>query len=164
MVLSGGMVSFLSILIRYFLTAGGVLALMGTTGFGDLCGALARLGLPRVLVMQLFLTYRYLYVLLAEGGRMTRARALRGFHRAGRGIGVHASLLGTLLLRSLDRAHEVHGAMVSRGFDGRFRGWGMGRIGGAELAFCAGTAVLLAVARCMDLPLVLGRWIVGGAG
>lgn len=163
-VLTGGMVSFASILLRYVLTAGAVLALLGTTGIGNLCAALGRLGLPRVLVMQLFFTYRYLHVLLAEGGRMLRARGLRAFHGGGRGLRASVALLGTLLLRSLDRAHRIHAAMVDRGFDGRFPLPRKPGLAAADLVFLAGTTGFFLLARRVDLSRALGEWILGGGG
>ena len=52
---------------------------------------------------------------------MIRARALRTFHGRGRGLKVFGSLLGQLLLRSIERAQRIHMAMNCRGFDGDIR-------------------------------------------
>lgn len=80
--------------------------------------ALGKLGLPRRLVTMLSLALRYLQLLVDEATRMNRAR----YCRSGGG---KASLLercqttgqmvGTLFLRTLDRADKVQIAMRCRG-------------------------------------------------
>jgi cobalt/nickel transport system permease protein len=119
--LSGGWISFFSIMARFGLTVSAALALIGCTGFYGLCHALGRLGAPRGFVVQLLFLYRYIFVLTEEAARMVRARNLRSFDRRGRGLAVYGPLAGTLLLRSIDRAKKIHRAMVSRGFDGQVR-------------------------------------------
>jgi hypothetical protein len=46
--LSGGWVSFVSVLIRFALTVGVALSLIAVTGFNAVCMALDKLGTPRV--------------------------------------------------------------------------------------------------------------------
>ena len=74
MEISGGWVSFLSVLIRFFLTVGAALTLIALTGFTAVCMALEKLGVPQAFVVQLLLLYRYLFVLVDEAARMVRAR------------------------------------------------------------------------------------------
>jgi cobalt/nickel transport system permease protein len=49
--ISGGWVSFVSILIRFVLTVGAALTLIAVTGFNTVCMALDKLGTPRVFVI-----------------------------------------------------------------------------------------------------------------
>jgi cobalt/nickel transport system permease protein len=116
--ISAGWVSFVSILIRFFLTAGSILILIASTGFYEICMALERMGVPAIFVMQLLFLYRYIFVLLDEGSRMVRAHALRSFSDKHMGIKTFGSLVGNLLLRTVDRAEIIHSAMLARGFDG----------------------------------------------
>lgn len=118
---SGGWVSFFSILLRFALTVGTVLSLIACTGFYNICYALERLGLPRIFAVQLLFLYRYIFVLVEEAVRMVRARDLRSFSGRGRGLGTFGPLAGSLLLRSINRAQKIHQAMVCRGFDGNIR-------------------------------------------
>ena len=118
--ISEGWLSLSSILLRGTLTISAAFILIGTTGFNNVCGALERLGLPRVFAMQLNILYRYLFVVAGEGERMAMARALRAPNRRGFGIGSFAPLAGHLLLRTWERAERVHLAMLSRGFNGQF--------------------------------------------
>ena len=59
--ISGGWVSFVSILIRFVLTVGVALTLIAVTGFNAVCMALDKLGTPRVFVVQLVFLYRYMF-------------------------------------------------------------------------------------------------------
>lgn len=158
---SGGWLSFASIILRLFLTVSVALLLIASTGFAAVCMALERLGLPRVFAMQLLFLHRYLFVLMDEGGRLVRARALRSFKRRGTGLRVYGQLLGNLLLRTLDRAQRVHMAMRCRGFTGEIRLQRPMGIGSAEMVFAVvavGGALLL---RAVHLPRFIGNLIVG---
>lgn len=117
----GGWVSLCSIMLRFFLTVTTALALIACTGFNNVCYALHKLGAPRVFVVQLLFIYRYLFVLMEEGARMVRARNLRSFDGRGSGLAVYGSLVGHLLLRTVNRAQRIYNAMVCRGFDGTIR-------------------------------------------
>ena len=161
---SGGWVSFGSILLRFALTVSAALAPIGTTGFTTVCMALGRLGAPRVFVVQLLFLYRYLFVLAEEGLRMVRARNLRSFGGRGQGMKVYAAMLGQLLLRTMDRAQRIHQAMLCRGFDGQIRMAGDFRLGRADLAFALGWLAFFALARTFNLAQLLGRIATGLAG
>lgn len=116
--LSGGWVSFLAIMMRFFLAIGGLLLLIAATGMTPLCRAAGQLGVPRPFVVQLLMLYRYLFLLVEEGSRMGRARSLRSFAGRGLGLKIHAQVIGHLLLRSLARGQRIHQAMLLRGFHG----------------------------------------------
>lgn len=87
-----------------------------------LCAA-SKLGAPKLIVQLVLLTYRYVFVLLEELGRLRVALRVRGFRNA---TSLHAfhtigQVTGTLLVRGSDRAERVSHAMRCRGFDGHFR-------------------------------------------
>jgi len=117
--ISGGWMSFASILVRFSLTVGAALTLIAVTGFNNLCVAMEKLGVPKVFVVQLMFLYRYIFVLVDEASRMVRARSLRSVGSVGLGIRSYGPLVGHLLLRTMDRAQRIHLAMCCRGFDGR---------------------------------------------
>jgi len=71
--ISAGVVSFLSILLKFALTVSAALLLIATTSFPGVCHALRRLGLPSPFVSQLLFLYRYIFVLMEEAMRITRA-------------------------------------------------------------------------------------------
>ncbi|MGH7144115.1 MAG: energy-coupling factor transporter transmembrane component T [Planctomycetota bacterium] len=96
-----------------------LLTLQFLVPFESLLWSLDRLGLPRTFVTMLQLTRRYGGLLQTEAERMNTARRARGY--AGRWLwqaGSTGHLIGTLFLRSVDRAERVHQAMLARGFDG----------------------------------------------
>jgi len=162
--LSGGWISFISIMLRFTLTVGAGLILVACTGFNAICHALERMGAPKVFVIQLLFLYRYLFVLTEEASRMLRARALRTFTGRAMGIWIYGHLVGHLLLRTLDRAQRIHLAMLSRGFDGEIRILRPMKFGMGDLAFLLGWCGFLAAMRCYDLPRLLGSWVTGGGG
>ncbi|MFA6091494.1 MAG: cobalt ECF transporter T component CbiQ [Elusimicrobiota bacterium] len=158
---SGGWVSFLSILIRFSLTVSAALALLCVTGINALCEALVRAGVPKPFAVQLLFLNRYLFVLTGEAERMTRARRLRSCDRGATAPRAFIQIVGHLLLRTMDRAERVYRAMLCRGFDGHVRVVRFSRIGRAELAFILGWAALFAVFRSVNLPVILGQAVAG---
>lgn len=153
---SGGWLSFTSIMLRFTLTVSAALILIATTSFTGVCLALERLGAPRIFVLQLLFLYRYLFVLIDEGARLNRALTLRSFNGRGRNLKVLGSLLGQLLLRTLDRAQRIHMAMLCRGFDGEVRMTRQLHIGRREVIFVGGWAGTFLLFRTHHLPQSLG--------
>jgi cobalt/nickel transport system permease protein len=154
--LTTGEIAFAVILTKFALSLGAALLLVATTGFDAVCAALGRLGAPRVVVAQLSLTYRYLFVLGGEAGRMLRAHALRAPALRRPTVRTAGTLIGHLLIRSLDRAERIHHAMLARGFSGRFpvrRPW---RLRTADLLFVLCVVVLLAAVRLVDVAGLVG--------
>jgi cobalt/nickel transport system permease protein len=153
---SGGWVSFASLLVRFVLTVGAALALVACTGLHRLGAGLAQLGVPRVFVVQLLFLYRYLFVVADEGGKMLRAVDLRSEGKRSVRFRVYGSLVGNLLLRSIDRAERVYRAMVSRGFDGEVRVLQRSAFRWPDLGFVCGWLAFFAVARVCNLADSLG--------
>jgi len=158
---TGGWVSFASILARFALTVSAALALFSITGINSLCEALARSGVPRPFVVQLLFLNRYLFVLTGEAERISRARALRSCGGTKMGLRVFTQIVGHLLLRTLDRAERVYRAMRCRGFDGHIRIVKSSGIGRPEIVFMLGWAVLFAIFRFVNVSLVLGEAVEG---
>lgn len=159
--ISGGWLSFLSILLRFSLTVSAVLVLIASTGFNAVCMAMVKLGMPRIFAVQLLMLYRYIFVLVDEGVRMYQARALRSFRGRGMGMKTFGHLVGQLLLRTLDRAQRIHLAMLCRGFDGTIRIYGTLQITARDMLFLSGCCTVLFLFRLYDLPLLLGRFLTG---
>lgn len=118
--ISWGLLSFLSILIKTVLTVMAVLILIATTPMDRLAHELIRIKIPKVFVMQIMLTYRYLGLLIAEAGNMMTAYHLRSSRQKGIRIEHAGTFMGQLLLRSFDRAEKVYVAMKLRGFNGEY--------------------------------------------
>jgi cobalt/nickel transport system permease protein len=99
------------------------LVLLGTAPLPTTLHAAQRLRVPRVLVQVALLSYRYVFVLTDELGRLRRALRVRGFRARPnrRTYQTAGHVVGTLLLRGAERAEGVARAMRCRAFDGRYR-------------------------------------------
>jgi cobalt/nickel transport system permease protein len=108
---------FLSIMVKSTLCLFTVILLSNTTPFSDLLLALKRFGVPKLLITILALMYRYLFVLIDEAERLSRARSSRTFSDS-RLLRWHtlASLIGQLFVRSTERAERIYAAMSARGW------------------------------------------------
>lgn len=159
--ISGGWVSCASIVLRASLTVGAAIILLAVTGFPAICRALERLGMPPAFAVQLLFLYRYIFVLTEEGGRASRARELRSFGKKGLGMRIYGALLGSLLIRTWQRAERIHMAMLARGFNGELHSRHEFRFGRRELFFLLGWSALLITLRFRNLSQVLGSLITG---
>jgi len=159
---TGGWVSFASILLRFALTIGALLLLVATTGVPALGRAAERLGAPRVFVMQVLGLYRYLFLLVGESQRTLRAYRLRSADGGLPPWRIFAQILGQLLLRAVARARRVHEAMLCRGFDGELRLLGTLRFTGRDWIFLAGWTSAFAALRFLRPAEMLGALVTGG--
>lgn len=121
-----GLVRFLSIVVRSWLSVQMAILLTATTPFPDLIHALRHLRVPQVLVSIIALMYRYLFVLTDEALRLVRARQARSARKVEKSGGgailwrahVTGNMAGQLFLRSYERSDRVYAAMLARGYDG----------------------------------------------
>jgi len=100
-----------------------MLVMLGTTSLANTFKAAGALRLPRLIVLLMLLTYRYVFLLMEEFARLRVALRVRGFRNRAdlhsyRTVG---QVAGTLLVRSHERSERVAQAMRARGFDGQFR-------------------------------------------
>ena len=118
-----GWVRCFTILGKFIVTMLALIALVSTTRFNDLLTGLQRLGVPKLLVIQLGFLYRYIFVLIDRAHHILRARAGRKLRSLGfkTELRTASAMLGSLLIRSIDTAEHINIAMQGRGFDGRWR-------------------------------------------
>jgi cobalt/nickel transport system permease protein len=118
----GGWETAFGVVMRSAVAFLAALWLVSTTPFERLLAAVCRLGMPRVFAALLAFVYRYVYVLFDELARMRTAQRARTFgSRVSRTRWTGAvQLVGTLIVRAIDRAERIHGAMSSRGWTGNF--------------------------------------------
>lgn len=114
-----GIVSFLALILKLVLSVSSVLILISLAGFAELTRALSAMGVPDVVVTQLVLLNRYIYLIGEEIKNVLRARLLRG---GAVDIANAGSVCGALLLRSISRACRVGMALECRCFGGRLYG------------------------------------------
>lgn len=159
--ISGGWVSYASILLRFSLTLSAALILVSTTGFNSVCLALERMKAPKSLTVQFMLLYRYIFVLASEASRMYKAWTLRSAMHKRMPMRIFVSLVGQLLLRALERAQRIHMAMLSRGFDGEIHRLRPLQFGKTDLCFVLGWCSFFLLARGLNLPQMLGEAVIG---
>jgi cobalt/nickel transport system permease protein len=158
---SGGWISFLSIMMKFLLTITSALLLIATTSFPGICYALQKLGMPEIFVSQLLFLYRYLFVLTQETMRIVRARDMRSFGNKGKGMKTFIQIAGTLFLRTVERSERIYRAMLSRGFTGKLHATRLYRFSGGDAAFLFLTAVMMYLFRAYDLVGAVGRFSMG---
>ena len=118
--LQAGYISFLTLMLKGVLAVLASYLLIATTTIEQICYALRLLHLPKLLVTQLLLTYRYLTLLLEQADTIAQAYSLRAPKQKGVHFKVWGSLAGQLLLRSIDRANNLYDSMLLRGYQGEY--------------------------------------------
>lgn len=124
-----GLLRFVSILVRSWLSVQMAILLVAVCRFPDLIHALEHLRVPLILTTIIAFLYRYLFVLGDEVFRLMRARESRSAaapgQRSGRSAAWRANvaghMAGQLFLRSYERSDRVYNAMLARGFTGRMQ-------------------------------------------
>ncbi len=146
-----GLLRFVSIVIRAYISIQAAVLLAATTPFPDVLWGMRALRIPRTLVAIGGFLYRYLFVLADEAQRLLRARQARSAAPDGRGGGslawrarVAGGMAGSLFIRSYERSERIYAAMLARGYDGEVRtmdppalrpvDWAVGAVGLMVLA------------------------------
>jgi cobalt/nickel transport system permease protein len=142
------MVLVATALAKAVIGMGALTALTSLLPIHELLAAMQALGLPAILTTLTAFLLRYLGVLEDEASRMMRARDARGTpagRRRGQPLAARAAvaghLVGSLFLRSYERAGRIARAMQSRGFDGTLLRVERRPVPAAS--WCAGTLFLL---------------------
>jgi len=158
-IVTGGMISFGSILLKTALSVLAVLILIATTSFADLNRLLTASKALRPFGLQLLMTYRYISTLLDEADNMWLAYMLRAPAEKGIRMKDMGSFLGQLLLRSIDRAERVYQAMKCRGFDGTYRKSASPRWRAADFLYIIAVTALALGLRLFNASSFLGGMI-----
>lgn len=124
-----GLLRFVSIVIRSWLSIQAAILLVAVTQFPDLIHALEHLHVPAMLTTIVAFLYRYLFVLTDEVFRLMRAREARSATLPGQRSGgsliwrgrIAGHMAGQLFLRSYERSDRIYNAMLARGYTGQLR-------------------------------------------
>lgn len=151
-VLSGEPGRAAALLLKSYLSALAVLLVVATTPVPLLLRGLEAAGAPRFLLMVAQFLYRYLFVISEEAQHMRTAAVSRGATARGAAarsarFRAAAGALGALFARSYGRAEDIHRAMLSRGFTGRFPTLEEPHFHAADAAFAAAVGLLPVLAR-----------------
>ena len=129
-----------------------VAALAATESLAGITRGMQRMGAPALFVTLMNFTFRYLLVLREETLRMKRAREARAF--GGRWLWharVVGLMIGSLFLRSIERAERVQQAMASRGYSGGAFSVSSRALSGAEWLLIASSLMLFVAVRLLPL-------------
>lgn len=159
--LSRGWITFFSVFLKCVLTVSAALLLIATTGMDKLASALRMLKIPRLFVLQLLLTYRYISVLMEEVSLIWRAYSIRAPQQKGIHRRVWGPLIGQLILRTFERAQRVYQAMCLRGFTGEYNTGGHERITVRDIAYLIGWSLFFTLARIYNIPMLIGSLLTG---
>ena len=158
---SGGVITMFTLMLKGILTVLASYILIATTSITKICYALRMLHLPKILVTEILLIYRYIHVLLGEVRRMQQAYSLRAPGQKGIAIKEWGSFAGLLLLRSMDRAGDVYESMCLRGFNGEFYPGSKTRIKGVDIGYALFWILLFFILRAVPVMELAGR-LAGG--
>lgn len=155
---SAGIEAGWTLAARVILGVGAASILASTTSIPELAEAARRLRVAPALVTIAVMMLRYVHVVSEEFDRARRSMASRGL--VPRWFWQYrpvAASAGTLFVRSYERGERVHGAMVSRGFDGTLPpAWPEQR---------SGTARRVALAHWLPVVLIIGcSWSAAALG
>lgn len=114
-----GLLIFLSLLIKSILTVLSSLLLIATTGMDNIAKGLLALKVPKIFVLQLMMTYKYILIFTEELITSVNAYELRS-SEGGISLNFAGNILGRFFLRVYDRAKNIYNAMILRGFNGEF--------------------------------------------
>ena len=156
-----GVVRFLSIVLKSWLSVQMAILLAGTTPFPDLMAAMRSLRFPRILVAIVSFMWRYIFVLVDEAMRLSRARDARSAVQPGRKSGgsipwrakVVGGMAGNLFIRSYSRSERIYQAMEARGYQGELRTLASPHLHAYDVRI--GLAVLLYLAAVLTAGIVL---------
>ena len=157
---TGGWVSMVTLMMKGVFSLMASFLLIATTSMDSICAALRKLHVPGILVTLLLLTYRYIGVLMEQVAVMTDAYRLRAPGQKGLHISAWGSFLGQLLLRSMDRAEELYGSMLLRGFRGEFHYADIPACRASGVVFTMVCTAAILTARFVRITTLLGSLFV----
>lgn len=159
-VVSEGWLTFLSLVIRSTLMVTAGFLLIATTGIDDIAKTLSMLRVPSVFVLLFLLTYRYIFVLMDEAGRLLKAYYMRAPNQSGVKIRVWGSMVGQLLIRTFNRAQTIYQSMVLKGYNGRYNSVVGKRIKPGDVVYFALWLAFIAAVRIYNVPLLISGLLV----
>jgi len=158
---SYGAVSCFTILFRVYLCVMAILILVSVTPMPDITNSMRHVRIPFIFIVIFEMIYRYIGVLFEEAYSMYIAYSLRSANAKGIEIKDMGNFVGSLLIRSVDRADRIYNAMKCRGYalsglprDGR-------KFESKDLIFCAVTCLFCIAFRVFNVS-ILFNGIFGG--
>ena len=156
-VISNGMISFITLIIKELYVLAAVFLLVATTGIEGICAGLKKMGIPRFLLGQLLITYRYISLFVGEFDNLSDAYMMRSPGRKGISYKEWGSFFGGLLLRSINRSKAVYESMKMRGYTGVFENGDVKRFNYVDLVYIILWICILTLLRYISIADYLGK-------
>jgi cobalt/nickel transport system permease protein len=158
-VLSSGWLTFISLMLKSTLMVTAGFLLIATTGIDDIARALSLIRIPSIFVLLFLLTYRYIFVLMDEAGRLLKAYSLRAPGQRAVKIKVWGTMVGQLLIRTFNRAQTIYQSMILKGYNGRYnivinRGLKL-----TDTVYFFAWVSFIVVARIVNIPMLIASLI-----
>lgn len=148
-----GLMVFWNVLIKSYLSILCMILLTTSTRFSDLLKAFEKLKIPRLIVILISFTYRYVFVFQDELQSMIRAKESRSYGRKRwLNFKILANMIGVLFIRAYERGERVYYAMRSRGFEGSIKTMTNMSLAKSDIYFLFIIVIILILIR------VLGEW------
>lgn len=114
-----GYILFFNCMVKAILAIVLILVASSTTKFSHLLETLKQFKVPNIFINLLSFMYRYSFLLEDEFLRTSRAYQSRDINNKNnfRKVKILSNILGTLFIRTYERAERVYLAMCSRGYD-----------------------------------------------
>ena len=157
--ISGGWISFVSLILRFFLTVLAAYILIASTGFYAICQALEKIGVPNIFVMQLLFLYRYAFVLGEECARIVRSLQMRAPLQHTLTLRSFTVIAGSLFIRTTTRAQRIYQAMCCRGYAGQIDLAKPLRWQTKDTLFSIGFIGLFLFLRFFNPAFIIGQWL-----
>ena len=115
--LRAGIISMVTLILKGFFVIISSYFLIITTKIEEICYSLKLLHCPNILITTIMLIYRYIILFLKEAQRIWVAYKMRAPKQKGINYKAWGSLVGSFMIRSIDKAEIVYQAMELRGFN-----------------------------------------------
>lgn len=115
--ITSGLISMITLVLKGMFAIIASYFLILTTSIESICSSLKMIHIPDILITVFMLIYRYIIVFLKEVQRIWIAYSLRAPRQKGVNFRVWGSMIGSLMLRSIDTAQTVYESMELRGFN-----------------------------------------------
>ena len=152
-----GMISMITLILKGFFAIISSYLLIATTSIEDICYSLKILHIPNTLITVFMLIYRYIIVFLKEVEKIWIAYSLRAPKQKGVNFSAWGSMIGSLMIRSIDRAQVVYESMELRGFNPDKFFVKSQKINKVSIIYFCGMILLLIVIRFFPVFEIIGN-------
>lgn len=113
----GGYVSAFTTVLKFINTTTVSVLIISSTKFNHIASSLRFFRMPKFLVIQFMVMYRFIFIFLYDIIQSLQAVKSRGFHSGKFSWRNMKAIVSTFFVKSVFRGEEVYNSMLSRGFE-----------------------------------------------